>query len=68
VFHGASQNSAWCHFSQWDWSWENDFAELFSFLSYDRRGCYRSSSPASGYELENQAHDLPSFLTRSLFL
>ena len=34
-------------FSQWNWTWENDFAE-----------CYRSSAPASGYEVENQARDL----------
>lgn len=45
-------------FSQWNWTWENDFAECFHFISYDRRGCYRSSAPASGYDVENQALDL----------
>jgi pimeloyl-ACP methyl ester carboxylesterase len=49
-------------FSQWNWTWENDFAECFSFLSYDRRGCYRSSAPASGYDVENQALDLAELL------
>jgi pimeloyl-ACP methyl ester carboxylesterase len=49
-------------FSQWSWTWENDFAALFNFTWYDRRGCYRSSSPDSGYDLENQALDLASLL------
>ncbi len=49
-------------FSEWSWTWENDFAECFHFISYDRRGCYRSSAPASGYEVENQAHDLAELL------
>jgi 3-oxoadipate enol-lactonase len=49
-------------FSQWTWTWENDFAALFNFTWYDRRGCYRSSSPDTGYDLENQALDLASLL------
>lgn len=49
-------------FTRWSWTWENDFAALFSFLSYDRRGCYRSSCPEQGYDLENQALDLCSLL------
>ncbi len=49
-------------FSQWHWTWENDFSALFHFIWYDRRGCYRSSVPASGYDLENQALDLAALL------
>ncbi len=49
-------------FLQWSWTWENDFAESFRFIWYDRRGCYRSSCPESGYDLENQALDLASLL------
>ncbi|HEY7357760.1 MAG TPA: alpha/beta hydrolase [Ktedonobacterales bacterium] len=49
-------------FSQWTWTWEQDFAESFQFLWYDRRGCYRSSVPTNGYDLENQALDLASLL------
>lgn len=49
-------------FSRWNWTWENDFAESFHFLWYDRRGCYRSSCPDSGYDVENQALDLASLL------
>jgi pimeloyl-ACP methyl ester carboxylesterase len=45
-------------FSQWHWTWEQDFAAAYHFFWYERRGCYRSSSPESGYELENQALDL----------
>jgi pimeloyl-ACP methyl ester carboxylesterase len=44
------------------WSWEHDFAERFRFIAYDRRGCYRSSSPDSGYDLANQARDLAGLL------
>jgi 3-oxoadipate enol-lactonase len=44
------------------WDWERDFAEQFHFITYDRRGCYRSSSPDSGYDLANQARDLASLL------
>lgn len=49
-------------FSQWHWTWENDFAEYFHFIWYDRRGCYRSSAPTSGYDVENQAGDLAELL------
>lgn len=49
-------------FSRWNWSWENDFAAVFHFLCYDRRGCYRSACPEHGYDLENQALDLASLL------
>ena len=49
-------------FSRWHWTWENDFATSFHFLWYDRRGCYRSSCPESGYDVENQALDLASLL------
>ncbi|HLV98927.1 MAG TPA: alpha/beta hydrolase [Ktedonobacterales bacterium] len=49
-------------FSQWRWTWEQDFADVFHFVWYDRRGCYRSSVPADGYDLENQALDLAALL------
>ncbi len=49
-------------FAQWNWTWESDFARSFNFTWYDRRGCYRSSCPDDGYELENQALDLASLL------
>jgi len=49
-------------FSQWHWTWENDFAALFRFIYYERRGCYRSSSPESGYDIENQTRDLADLL------
>ncbi len=45
-----------------EWDWEHDFAATFQFISYDRRGCYRSSSPDSGYDLVTQAHDLAALL------
>jgi pimeloyl-ACP methyl ester carboxylesterase len=45
-------------FSLWNWTWENDLAAAFYFIWYDRRGCYRSSVPANGYDVENQALDL----------
>ena len=45
-----------------DWSWERDFAAQFFFITYDRRGCYRSSSPDSGYDLMTQVHDLTGLL------
>jgi len=44
------------------WTWERDFAQKFRFIAYDRRGCYRSSSPDSGYDLANQARDLAGLL------
>lgn len=46
----------------WQWTWENDFAALFHFIYYERRGCYRSSCPDNGYDLANQALDLASLL------
>ncbi|HZO74374.1 MAG TPA: alpha/beta hydrolase [Ktedonobacteraceae bacterium] len=46
----------------WQWTWENDFAESFHFIYYERRGCYRSSCPDSGYDMANQALDLASLL------
>lgn len=49
-------------FSQWNWTWENDLASSLRFIWYDRRGCYRSSMPSSGYDLENQAKDLTRLL------
>jgi len=49
-------------FSQWNWTWENDLASSLRFIWYDRRGCYRSSMPSSGYDLENQAKDLTGLL------
>ena len=44
------------------WGWEQDFAEHFRFVEYDRRGCFRSSRPEGGYDLLNQARDLESLL------
>jgi 3-oxoadipate enol-lactonase len=49
-------------FDGWTWTWEEDFARRFDFVWYDRRGCYRSASPAEGYDLENQARDLAGLL------
>lgn len=49
-------------FSQWSWTWENDLASSLRFIWYDRRGCYRSSMPSSGYDLENQAKDITGLL------
>lgn len=45
-----------------DWEWELDFAARFTFLIYDRRGCWLSSRPSTGYELKNQAQDLVELL------
>jgi 3-oxoadipate enol-lactonase len=42
--------------------WERDFAAQFRFVTYDRRGCGRSSCPSDGYELSNQAVDLAELL------
>lgn len=44
------------------WGWEREFAAHFQFVAYDRRGCYRSSSPDSGYDLVTQAQDLADLL------
>ncbi len=38
------------------------FAGHFRYVSYDRRGCRRSSCPDRGYELPNQAEDLRALL------
>ena len=42
--------------------WEREFAGRFRFVTYDRRGCRRSSCPPDGYELPNQATDLAGLL------
>ncbi len=44
------------------WNWELDFAAACHFVAYDRRGCARSSSSDSGYDLVNQARDLAGLL------
>ena len=43
-----------------EWGWEHDFAGRF--VSYDRRGCYRSSCPENGYGLLDMAGDLEGLL------
>ncbi len=58
----ASTLNDFSDFATWNWTWEQDFANLFHFVWYDRRGCYRSSAPESGYDLENQALDLAALL------
>lgn len=45
-----------------DWDWEHDFAAEFHFIAYDRRGCYRSTSPEAGYDLLSQTRDLAGLL------
>jgi 3-oxoadipate enol-lactonase len=48
---------------EYEWgAWELEFARRFRFITYDRRGCARSSCPADGYEIENQARDLRGLL------
>ncbi len=44
------------------WTWETDFTSSYRFITYDRRGCWRSSLPETGYDLENQARDLSELL------
>ena len=44
------------------WGWEMDFTSDFRFVMYDRRGCWLSSRPESGYDIENQARDLSELL------
>lgn len=58
--HGgfASLATILYHLQPNQWGWEHDFATQFHFVSYDRRGCYRSSCPQDGYDLMNQVHDL----------
>ena len=45
-----------------DWGWEHDFAGHFQFVSYDRRGCFRSACPEDGYGLLDLARDLEGLL------
>lgn len=45
-----------------DWGWEQDFADHFRFVWYDRRGCYRSSCPEDGYGLLDSVRDLELLL------
>lgn len=44
------------------WGWEMDFTTEFRYVMYARRGCWLSSRPDSGYELENQVRDLVALL------
>jgi len=44
------------------WRWRQDFVDQFRFVWYERRGCYRSSTPDEGYDLETQASDLQTIL------
>ncbi len=62
--HGgfASLDTILLDLAPFAWTWEKDLADEFHFITYDRRGCYRSSCPEEGYELINQAHDLESLL------
>lgn len=46
----------------YEWTWEHDLASDFRFVSYDRRGCRRSSIPTAGYDLATQAKDLAELL------
>jgi pimeloyl-ACP methyl ester carboxylesterase len=43
-------------------TWRNDFTAQYSLLSYDRRGCDRSSCPPNGYDLPTQADDLAALV------
>lgn len=45
-----------------EWGWEHDFADHFQFVSYDRRGCFRSGCPEDGYGLLDGARDLEGLL------
>ena len=45
-----------------EWGWEHDFARHFEFVSYDRRGCFRSSCPEKGFELADSVKDLELLL------
>ena len=44
------------------WGWEMDFASEFRYVMFDRRGCWLSSRPDSGYDLDNQARDVVELL------
>src|SRR2546425_3656797 len=63
--HGGFASFARTLFDEADYEWadwERDFANEFRFITYDRRGCQRSSCPATGYEIEHQALDLAGLL------
>jgi pimeloyl-ACP methyl ester carboxylesterase len=63
--HGgfASLDTTLQQLTPFDWSWENDFVDGgFHMVAYDRRGCYRSSCPDSGYDLPSQGRDLERLL------
>jgi pimeloyl-ACP methyl ester carboxylesterase len=45
--------------SRWPWA---SFADDLRFITYDRRGCYGSACPPTGYALTNQADDLAGLL------
>ncbi len=44
------------------WGWEMDFTSEFRFVMSDRRGCWLSARPESGYDIDNQARDLSELL------
>jgi len=44
------------------WRWRQDFTDGFHFIWYERRGCFHSSLPDGGYDLETQATDLALLL------
>src|SRR5688572_10833216 len=62
--HGgfASLDTTLRDLTPYNWDWEQNFARQFHFIAYDRRGCYRSSSPETGYDLATQARDLAGLL------
>src|SRR5688572_9876615 len=62
--HGgfASLDTTLRDLTPYNWDWEQNFARQFRFIAYDRRGCYRSSSPETGYDLATQARDLAGLL------
>jgi 3-oxoadipate enol-lactonase len=62
--HGGFANlrMAMSELKPYDWTWEADFASRFDFVWYDRRGCYRSSRPKDGYDLDKQVSDLEQLL------
>lgn len=60
--HGGFVSLATTFYDDLDWSWEHDVATRFQFITYDRRGCYRSSVPLAGYDLATQAADLAALL------
>lgn len=62
--HGgfASLDTTLNELTPYNWGWQNDFASEFKFITYDRRGCARSTSPETGYDLLTQANDLAGLL------